>query len=177
MAYAYPVSSEHDIKNYQEELRKVHYDARHHCYAWVLGMDDQTFRANDDGEPNHSAGDPILGQIKSFELTNVLVVVVRYFGGTKLGVGGLINAYKLASEDALKKLAKKEIFEMRNMEMKFPYDVLSNVERLITEFEIQVDERDFQLSCIVKGSIKKDQKEELLASVKDLYTLQITFNE
>ncbi|MEQ9007162.1 MAG: YigZ family protein, partial [Ekhidna sp.] len=98
LAFAYPVKSEVEIKEIQESLRKEYYDARHHCFAWVLGMDDQSYRANDDGEPAHSAGDPILGQIRSFELTNVLVVVIRYFGGTKLGVGGLINAYKTATE-------------------------------------------------------------------------------
>ncbi len=140
-------------------------------------MDNQTFRANDDGEPNHSAGDPILGQIRSYELTNVLVVVVRYFGGTKLGVGGLINAYKSATGDALSKVTKKEIFETINFEMKFPYDILSNVERLISDFEIEVIERDFQLSCKIDGMLKKDLKEGFLASIEDLYTLEVVLSE
>src|SRR5689334_3258152 len=98
LAFAYPVSSESDIKLRLEELRKKYFDATHHCYAWMLGSDKKHFRAADDGEPNHSAGAPILGQIKSKNLTNVLVVVVRYFGGTKLGVGGLTQAYKAGAE-------------------------------------------------------------------------------
>ena len=101
MAFAYPVVSESEIKERLEALRKKYFDARHHCFAYILGADKTRFRAFDDGEPNHSAGDPILGQIRSRDLTNVLVVVVRYFGGVKLGVGGLISAYKAAAEEAL----------------------------------------------------------------------------
>src|SRR5690606_7725476 len=101
IALAYPVYTEEEIKDRLAELRKKYYDARHHCYAYMLGADKSRYRANDDGEPNHSAGDPILGQIRSADLSNVLVVVVRYFGGTKLGVSGLITAYKTATADAL----------------------------------------------------------------------------
>ena len=97
LSFSFPVSSEEEINQRLDEVRKKYHDARHHCYAWMLQPDQSKSRANDDGEPNHSAGDPILGQIKSFELTNTLVVVIRYFGGTKLGVGGLINAYKTAA--------------------------------------------------------------------------------
>ena len=98
---AFPVKTEDEVKERLEETRKTYYDARHHCYAYILGHEGTQFRANDDGEPNHSAGDPILGQIRSKELTNTLVIVVRYFGGTKLGVSGLINAYKTAAALAL----------------------------------------------------------------------------
>lgn len=105
------------------------------------------------------------------------MVVVRYFGGTKLGVGGLINAYKSAAEDALRKLKRKEIFEVISIEMKFPYDVLSNVERLISDFDIEVNERDFQLSCKVVGEMKKDLKGDLLSSAVDLYTLEIDLGD
>ena len=102
LAFGYNVNSEEQVRERLEELRKKFYDARHHCYAYMLGHgSNQKWRANDDGEPNHSAGTPILNQIKSFELTNVLVVVIRYFGGTKLGVSGLINAYKTATQEAL----------------------------------------------------------------------------
>src|SRR6186713_1623645 len=103
LSFAYPVQSESDIKEHIAFLKSEYFDARHHCYAWMLGPERNHFRAFDDGEPNHSAGDPILGQIRSKNLTNVLVVVVRYFGGTKLGVGGLISAYKIAAEEALSK--------------------------------------------------------------------------
>lgn len=102
LAFAYPVSSEDEIKEIQEHLRSEYHDARHHCYAYMLGKDKNVFRANDDGEPSSTAGKPILGQIKSYDLTNILIVVIRYFGGTKLGVSGLINAYKTAAEEALK---------------------------------------------------------------------------
>ncbi|PLX14682.1 MAG: YigZ family protein, partial [Marinilabiliales bacterium] len=102
LAFAYPVSSEEEIKAFQEQLRSDYHDARHHCYAYMLGPKKENYRANDDGEPSSTAGKPILGQIRSFDLTNILIVVIRYFGGTKLGVGGLINAYKTAAEEALK---------------------------------------------------------------------------
>lgn len=101
LSFAFPVHHEEDIKEKLDILRKKYYDARHHCYAYVLGKDKEIFRANDDGEPNHSAGDPILGQIKSNQLTNILIVVVRYFGGVKLGVGGLISAYRTAAAEAI----------------------------------------------------------------------------
>lgn len=172
LAFAYPVASEEQIKEIQEELRKTYYDARHHCYAWVLGMDNQQWRANDDGEPAHSAGDPILGQIRSFELTNVLVVVIRYFGGTKLGVGGLINAYKEATAAALSKARRIEIFETRELEMRFPYDMMSTAERLIVDYNIDVIDRDFQLACKITGSIKKDYIEDFRAKTADLYTME-----
>ncbi|WP_436515506.1 IMPACT family protein [Ekhidna sp. To15] len=177
IAIAYPVSSENEVKSIQDDLRKQYYDARHHCFAWVLGMDDQTWRANDDGEPAHSAGDPILGQIRSFELTNVLVVVIRYFGGTKLGVGGLINAYRMATEEALKKAKKVAIYETKSLIMKFPYDAMSAVERLITEFEIEVIERDFQLSCEIHGHIKKDLISAFDEKTTDFYTVEFIIEE
>lgn len=171
LAFAYPVQSEEQIKTIQAELRKEYYDARHHCFAWILGMDDQIWRANDDGEPAHSAGDPILGQIRSFELTNVLVVVIRYFGGTKLGVGGLINAYKEATASALSKARKMMIFETREIVMTFPYDMMSTAERLVADFEIEVLNRDFQLSCEIIGNLKKDRMEEFMEKTDDLYTM------
>ncbi|MEP1032947.1 YigZ family protein [Ekhidna sp.] len=177
IALAYPVSSEEQVKQIQEELRKQYYDARHHCFAWLLGMDDQSWRANDDGEPAHSAGDPILGQIRSFELTNVLVVVIRYFGGTKLGVGGLISAYKTATEEALEKAKRKVIFESKQLVMKFSYDAMSIVERLIEDFEIEVITRDFQLSCEIHGSIKKDLLSAFQEKTSDLYTIEFIIEE
>ena len=172
LAFAYPVQSEDEIKIIQADLRQQYYDARHHCYAWVLGMDDQTWRANDDGEPAHSAGDPILGQIRSFKLTNVLVVVIRYFGGTKLGVGGLINAYKEATASALCKARKAVIFETRKVVMSFPYEMMSTAEKLIADFEIAVMKRDFQLSCEIVGSLKKDRVNEFIEKTSDLYTMK-----
>lgn len=172
LAFAYPVKFEEDIKEIQESLRKEYYDARHHCFAWVLGMDEQSYRSNDDGEPAHSAGDPILGQIRSFELTNILVVVIRYFGGTKLGVGGLINAYKTATEAALSKAKKKTIYKTNQITMNFSYDMMSVVERIISEFHIDVIERDFQMSCKIKGVIKNDLLDGFREKTSDLYTIE-----
>jgi uncharacterized YigZ family protein len=177
LAFTYPVKSEEEIKEIQESLRKEYYDARHHCFAWVLGMDDQSYRASDDGEPAHSAGDPILGQIRSFELTNILVVVIRYFGGTKLGVGGLINAYKTATEAALLKVTKKAIYETSRFTMSFSYDMMSIAERIVTEFNVDVEERDFQMSCKIKGFIKSDLLDEFRDKTSDLYAIEFEIEE
>lgn len=174
VSFAFPIDSEEDIKNHLEETKKKYHDARHHCYAWVLGMENQTWRSNDDGEPSHSAGDPILGQIRSAELTNVLVIVVRYFGGTKLGVGGLINAYKTAAYESLSKAQIIKIYEKRRVIFEFEYDQMSTVERLIADFEIEVEERNFQENCKISGWIKKDRVDPFLRSTEEHYTIKIT---
>jgi uncharacterized YigZ family protein len=147
LAFAFPVTTDELIRMQLEHQRKIHYDAHHHCYAWILGTNGERFRANDDGEPNHSAGTPILGQIKSFELTNTLVIVVRYFGGTKLGVGGLIRAYKLAAEDALSKAERKEVIAYEVIYLKFKYPATGLVDRWIREFEGTVLERAQSQVC------------------------------
>ncbi|HEY9049147.1 MAG TPA: YigZ family protein, partial [Ohtaekwangia sp.] len=136
LAFAYPVDSEAAIRERLDALRKEYFDARHHCYAWMLGPERKHFRANDDGEPNHSAGDPILGQIRSKELTNILIVVVRYFGGTKLGVGGLISAYKIASEDALSHaiVVEREVTEM--ITIRYEYASTPEVMKLVKDFDL-----------------------------------------
>ncbi len=177
LSFAFPVSSEEEVREQLDLLRKKLHDARHHCYAYVVGMKDQAYRANDDGDPSHSAGDPILGQIRSFELTNVLVVVVRYFGGTKLGVGGLIHAYKTATEEALTKASKKEIFEEVDLLFQFPYDLLSAVERLITELDIAVINRDFQEDCRIKARIKTQFVDQLKNKTSDLYNLHMSITQ
>src|SRR5690606_13112233 len=141
------VKSEEEIKERIEQLRKKYYDARHHCFAWMLGPDKKQFRAFDDGEPNHSAGDPILGQIRSKNLTNVLVVVVRYFGGIKLGVGGLITAYKTAAEDALNNASviEKEVTE--DCLITFDYASTSDVMRLVKELNLTIVSQTFDEHC------------------------------
>ena len=171
---AYPVRSEEEIKRRIAEVRSTYHDARHHCFAWKLGMDLQSSRANDDGEPSHSAGDPILGQISAHELTNVLVVVVRYFGGTKLGVGGLINAYKTAADEALSLTDRLQIFEMREVSLEFKYPQMSAAERLIADFGIEVTDRDFKESCVISGLIKKDRIEAFLGSTEQHYNMKIS---
>ncbi|MBL6447215.1 YigZ family protein [Fulvivirga sp. 29W222] len=154
LAFAYPVASEEDVKDCLDELRKKYYDARHHCYAYVLGVDRSTYRANDDGEPNHSAGDPILGQINSKQLTNTLVVVVRYFGGTKLGVSGLINAYKVSSEEALNNAKIKKVEITRTINLKYDYDATNEVMRLVNDFEIKIVDQVFEADCRLTGEVR-----------------------
>jgi len=136
LAFAYPVSSEDEVKIKIETLKKKYFDARHHCFAWMLGENKSRYRAFDDGEPNHAAGDPILGQIKSKNLTNVLVVVIRYFGGVKLGVGGLIQAYKTAAEDALNNASIVEREVTHSTALHYPYESTTEVMRLVKEFDL-----------------------------------------
>jgi uncharacterized YigZ family protein len=149
LAFAVPVESEDQVRQHLEILRKEYFDARHHCFAWMLGAECNHFRAFDDGEPNHSAGDPILGQIRSRNLTNVLVVVVRYFGGTKLGVGGLISAYRQSAEDALNKarIVERELSEIVHIE--FEYNATPEVMRLVKEFSLTVLDQRFELNCFI----------------------------
>jgi uncharacterized YigZ family protein len=155
LAFAFPVHSEDEIKNHLAALRQKYFDARHHCYAWVLGPNKLRFRAFDDGEPGHSAGTPILGQIHSKKLTNVLVVVVRYFGGVKLGVGGLIQAYKAAAADALNKARITEQPVMFEYEVRYPYEETPVVMKLVKDFELIIYHRDFNEQSILKVGIMR----------------------
>ena len=133
IALAIPVSGQEEIKTRLEELRKEYHDARHHCYAWVLTPDRQAWRVNDDGEPSGTAGKPILGQINSRELTNIIVVVIRYFGGTLLGVSGLINAYRSAAADALDNAEIVERHLTETWLITFPYEAMNDVMRVLKE--------------------------------------------
>jgi uncharacterized YigZ family protein len=142
-AHAYPVWSEDDIKLALDELKKKYYDARHHCYSWVLHPDKSAYRMNDDGEPSSTAGRPIYGQLQSYNLTNILVVVVRYFGGTKLGVPGLINAYKTAAKEALEnaEIIEKLIKDVYQVE--FAYPDMNIVMKILKDEELDQFEQDF----------------------------------
>jgi uncharacterized YigZ family protein len=162
LGFAYPVKSEEEVKQHLQHLKKEHFSARHHCYAFRIGPDKQFFRANDDGEPSGTAGRPILGQIQSKDLTNVLVVVVRYFGGTLLGVGGLINAYKLAAADAI---AQGQIVELTVNEfylIRFGYDHMNDVMKIIKDNELQQSKQDFGLECRLEVSVRKGDAERVL---------------
>ncbi|REE01033.1 IMPACT family protein [Marinoscillum furvescens] len=175
LAYAYPVESEADVKNRLEELRKQYYDARHHCYAYIIGLKKQAYRANDDGEPNHSAGDPILGQIRSMNLTNCLVVVVRYFGGTKLGVGGLIAAYKTAAEEALKQAKIRTIYSQTTFDLTFSYEATAEVERALAGFDIHYLEKNYTDSCQFVGLLKDEDVPLLEAKLELTEGVRLTF--
>jgi uncharacterized YigZ family protein len=150
IALAFPAETEVEVNDRLGEVRKEYFDARHHCYAYVLGADKKKFRANDDGEPNHSAGDPILGQIRSRGLTNVLVIVVRYFGGVKLGVGGLIAAYKAAAEDSLRNARIIERDLLESLIIEYEYSLTPEVMRLVKEFDLTIVDQMFEGSCRLK---------------------------
>lgn len=154
--YAFPAYSIEEVKEYLEEVKKKHHSARHHCYSYRLGLDKKVFRANDDGEPSNSAGKPILGQIQSFELTNVFICVVRYFGGVKLGVGGLIDAYRTAAKMAIQEntILERQVHHFYKLE--FDYDAMPKVMSLIKELQLEMNEPDFQLSCSLLTDIRMD---------------------
>lgn len=166
-AFAFPVSSEEEIKTHLEKLRKEYHDARHHCYGWRLKADHSLARANDDGEPSSSAGKPILNQIESRELTNVLIVVIRYFGGTLLGVGGLINAYRTAAGEALdkSKIIKKYIY--KTYKISFDYSIMNAVMKIIKEHNLKNFDHQFEISCSLKVDIRVDKVDMIL----DLFEL------
>jgi uncharacterized YigZ family protein len=146
-AFAKPVSDEAEVKEFLAVLKKKYYDARHYCYAWVMGPGSERYRAFDDGEPGHSAGDPILGQIRSRKLTDTLVVVVRYFGGTKLGIPGLIHAYKPAAADALanNEIIEKEITVRLYVSCDYPF--MNAVMRLVKEMNIHISRQELTENC------------------------------
>jgi uncharacterized YigZ family protein len=162
IALAYPVFNEEEIKQHLAEVRKTYFDARHHCYAYILGAQKTTFRANDDGEPNHSAGDPILGQIRSSGLTNVLVIVVRYFGGTKLGVGGLIHAYKTATAEALTEAQTIGKHETSLIRISFDYAQMNDVMSLVKEFNLNIKDQVFEAACQLTVEVRNQLRETLV---------------
>lgn len=162
LTYAYPVETEAEIKEYLDALRKRWFDATHHCYAWRLGPHGEHFRANDDGEPSSTAGKPILGQLLSQEITNCLVVVVRYFGGTKLGVPGLIAAYK---ESTAQVLAECEIVERTVdvvIRVEFSYVAMNDVMRIVKDMQPKVLGQEFDNLCVMTLAIREGESEQLL---------------
>ncbi len=171
--YAFPVSSEEEIKKHIEHLKKEHFSARHWCYAYQIGIEKTHYRANDDGEPNNSAGMPIYGQIQSFEVTNVLVVVVRYFGGVKLGVGGLISAYKTAAQMALE---ESEIIEKtidKHFALSFNYAHMNKVMRIIKEKNLSIVSQRMEMDCEIIIGTRKKNVQNLLDTFENLYEVQL----
>ncbi len=162
LAYAFPVSSTDEIKKILAELRIEYHDARHHCYAYRLGAAKEICRANDDGEPPGSAGNPILGQIKSNGLSNILIVVVRYFGGTLLGVNGLINAYRTAAAKAIQQARIITAFEKDLIEIKFPYSVMNQVMKILRDEGMTVQEKEFTETCGIRAFIRKSRTDDVL---------------
>ncbi|HKL37298.1 MAG TPA: YigZ family protein [Bacteroidales bacterium] len=173
LGFAYPVQQEQEIKKKLEQLKSTYHDARHHCYAYRLGTEGDNFRMNDDGEPSSTAGRPILGQIKSHGLTNVLVVVVRYFGGTLLGTSGLIRSYKEAADQALKqaRIIKKTIQALYQLE--FDYALMNDVMKVLHETNIQPYEKDFQEKVTFHIGIRKSQEQQVVEQFKQIHELKV----
>ena len=175
--YAFPISSEDEAKTILESLRKQHSSAGHCCYAFQIGTDKLYFRANDDGEPSNSAGMPIYGQIQSFDVTNVLVAVVRYFGGVKLGVGGLISAYKISAQMALEasEIVEKTIDIHYNI--KFDYKNMNKVMRVIKEKNLDIVSQKMEMSCEIEIKTRKKNAEMIFDIFSNLYEINIKLKE
>lgn len=156
LAFAHHVETIDEIKNILASYRKKYYDARHVCYAYVLGADKADFRANDDGEPSSTAGKPILGQINSYDLTNVLVIVVRYYGGVNLGTGGLIVAYRTAAADALDHATIEPRLVEEVITYSFPYPMMNAVMRVIKEMQPRIVSQTFDNTCSISMSIRQE---------------------
>jgi len=171
--YAFPVTNEEEIKENIEFLKKQHYNARHWCFAWQLGMKYEKYRANDDGEPTNSAGTPIYGQLQAFEVTNILVVVVRYFGGTKLGVSGLIQAYKTAAKLALEnsEIIQKTINE--EFILQFNYSEMNKVMRIVKDEQISIINQKLDLNCMYTISVRKKEADKVFKLFNETYKVLI----
>lgn len=175
LSFAFPVDSEEQIKDILQSLRKEFHDARHHCYAYRMGIETIQYRVNDDGEPSGTAGKPIYGQIMSFELTNILVVVVRYFGGTLLGTSGLINAYRNATKDCLlaAKIVNRNI--QSRLEIHFPYENMSAVMKVLKDEDASILEQKFDNYCTIIINIRKTHYDILCDRLQKI--THVTLNE
>lgn len=171
--YSFPVTSEEQVKIHLETLKKEHHSARHWCYAYQIGTETITYRVNDDGEPNNSAGQPIYGQIQSFGLTNILIVVVRYFGGVKLGVGGLINAYRIAAQLAIENATIVNRTIKHHFLITFDYKNMNKVMRIIKEKQLKVVNQTLELNCRIEIAIRKKHSQQIVALFDQLYEVSI----
>lgn len=173
LAFAIPVVSHEEIKSYIDQFQKEYYDARHVCYAYMLGHERKDFRANDNGEPSGTAGKPILGQINSNELTDILIVVIRYFGGIKLGTSGLITAYKAAAAEAI---ANADIIEKtvdEDITVSFEYPFLNDVMRIIKEEGPLILEQSFEMDCLLTLRIRRSMMERMRSRLEKVETLRV----
>ncbi|OJV21454.1 MAG: YigZ family protein [Bacteroidetes bacterium 41-46] len=168
LSFAYPVANEEEVKEIIATLRKEYHDARHHCFAYRIGSEGEHWRANDDGEPSSSAGKPILGQLLSFGVSDVLIVVVRYFGGTKLGVPGLIRAYRSAAADALSNADVVEKIAGREIGFTFEYLKMNDVMKLLRDFSAEILEQDFDNFCKIRIRVRRGNYERFIAEISEL---------
>jgi uncharacterized YigZ family protein len=174
ISFAFPVNFEEEIREIVQSIRKEHHSARHHCYAWRLGADKLLFRANDDGEPSSTAGKPILGQIQSFDLTNILIVVVRYFGGTLLGVNGLISAYRNAALDAINQAEIVEKLVEKWLLVEFGYAAMNEVMKVFKDEKLSQIDPQFDLKCKIKTHIRLSESDRILESLLKIESVQVT---
>ena len=172
--YAFPVLTEDAVKLHLENLKKEHHAARHWCYAYQLGTETMSYRANDDGEPSNSAGMPIYGQIQSFEVTNILIVVVRYFGGTKLGVGRLISAYKTTAQLTLEASTIVEKTINIHYRITFDYKNMNTVMRIIKEKNLAITNQKLELNCMLVISVRKKDALSIFEIFNHLFEIDIT---
>lgn len=171
--YAFPISSEEDVKNILENLKKQHHTANHFCFAYQLGFPEKRFRVSDDGEPSNSAGMPIYGQIQAFDVTNILVVSVRYFGGTKLGVGGLMSAYKTSAQLTLEtsEIVEKTVNEQ--FRIYFTYEVMNKVSRILKQLDVDVTHQKLEVSCEYTISVRKKDALKVFEIFSEMYPIAI----
>ena len=173
--YAYNVKTEEDINEILDRLRSEHHSARHVCYAWRLGVTKEHYRANDDGEPVNSAGKPILGQIEKYDLTNVLIAVVRYFGGTKLGVGGLIDAYRTAAQFAIEDAEIVEKQLMARYELQYEYDRMGDVMLAVRMNNWDTYDPDYRESCSLKIALLPENRDQVEAAFQPFNDINISY--
>ena len=174
LGYAFPVTSEEEIKAHLEEVKKAHFSARHWCYAWQLGYGtNQRYRANDDGEPNNTAGIPIYGQIQSFELTNILVIVVRYFGGIKLGVGGLVQAYRTTAQLTLQEAEIEEKLITEELCIHFEYPLMNKVMRIVKEQNLNITQQLLTENCELHLAIRQSDYQRMQELFENIYGVLI----
>lgn len=175
--YAFPITSEEEVKPIIDHLRKKHFNAGHFCYAYQLGIAKTIYRANDDGEPSNSAGMPIFGQIQSYDLTNIIVVVVRFFGGTKLGVGGLISAYKTAAQLALEQAEIVEKTIDIHFQIHFDYKNINKVMRIIKEKNLNIISQKMDSNCEIEIATRKSNEKIVSVSFQNLFDVEVKIIE
>ena len=173
ISLAYPVTSEDQIREIVQTIKKEHHSARHHCFAWRLGYEKLHFRANDDGEPSSTAGKPILGQIQSYDLTDILIVVVRYFGGTLLGVSGLINAYRNAALDAINQAEIVEQLVEQHLLIEFGYEAMNEVMKIFKDEKLPQIDPQFDLHCQIQTQIRLSELLRIEEGLKKVDGLKI----
>ncbi len=174
LAFAFPVSSESEVKEHLHQLKKKYYDAEHHVYAFKIGTEKSIARCSDDGEPSNSSGPPVLGQIQSYGLTGLLIVVVRYFGGTKLGVPGLINAYRTAAANAILNAEIFTLKETTGLTLRFSYQHLGEVMRIIKDEELEIIYQEMLTDCVLKLKIPKSDFQRISSRLEKIYGVELS---